>query len=103
MVEWRHGKNVLAKARTSSQNLVSKGRIKIVLGIVLGNGEKPMSNAAELVVNLLKSLDRREQDYLKAMDSSDQDAKVSFTARAAEVGIFRTDLEILLEKLEEGS
>ena len=55
--------------------------------------------AEQLIHRLLDVLDRREEEYLRVMDNQDPETKVSFTARASEVGIFRTDLEMLLDRL----
>jgi hypothetical protein len=57
----------------------------------------------ELVGKLTEVLDRRQEEYFKIANDPDTDAEhtVSFTARAAETGVFITDLEILLEHLDE--
>lgn len=60
-----------------------------------------MANAIQLVSRLMEALDRREQDYLKALENAEGEFKVSFAARAGEVGIFKDDLEFLLERLTE--
>ena len=57
--------------------------------------------AEELILKLLDELDRRKEDYLHAISLNEGDTRVSFTARAGEVEVFKTDLEMLLERLGE--
>ncbi len=55
--------------------------------------------AKKLISRLLETLDRREKDYLQASEKTNGETKVSFIARACEIGLFRDDLHMLLERL----
>ena len=57
--------------------------------------------AFRLIEKLIGVLDRREKEYMDVFSrrAPDDPIHISYAARAGEVGVFRTDLEMLLERI----
>ena len=66
------------------------------------NGLTSTKDPMELLGRLLKHLERRKEDYLRVamQHQKGEEFHTSFTARASEVGLFITDLEMLQEHVQ---